>query len=107
MDLLYIWHDYRYQSKILFGIILTPAYDPKGQGHRQEFMLTFSVKDFKISSFLNPCIDLLYIWHDYRYWSKILFSTIPTPAYDLEGKVTDLEFYVKVLHQSFKDLLIF
>ena len=23
-------------------------------------------------------MDLLYIWHDYRYWSKILFSIIPT-----------------------------
>ena len=46
-------------------------------------------------------MDLLYIWHDYRYWSKILFDIIPTPAYDLEVKVTDLEIYVKVLHQSF------
>ena len=34
-------------------------------------------------------MDLLYIWHDYGYLSKILFSTIPT--YDLEVKVTDLE----------------
>ena len=41
-------------------------------------------------------MELLYIWHDYRYWSNILFSTIPTPAYDLEVKVTDLEIYVKV-----------
>ena len=39
-------------------------------------------------------MDLLYIWHDCRYWSKILFSTIPTPAYDLEAKVTDFEIYV-------------
>ena len=46
-------------------------------------------------------MDLLYIWHDYRYLSKILFSTIPNPAYDLEGKLTDLEIYVKVLPQSF------
>ena len=33
---------------------------------------------------------LLYIWHDYKYWSKILFSTILTPAYDLEVKVAEL-----------------
>ena len=46
-------------------------------------------------------MDLLYIWHDYRYWSKILFSTILTPAYDLEGKVKDLEIYVQVLRQTF------
>ena len=45
-------------------------------------------------------MDLLYILHD-RYWSKILFATIPAPAYDLEVKVTDLEIYVKVLRQSF------
>ena len=44
---------------------------------------------------------LLYIWHDYRYWSKILFSTFRTLAYDLKVKVMDLEIYVKVLRQSF------
>ena len=64
-------------------------------------MLKFCVKVFKISQFLNPCMELLCIWHDYRNWSKILFGTIPTPAYDLEVKVTDLEIYVKVLRQSF------
>ena len=46
-------------------------------------------------------MDLLYIWHDYRYWSKILFSSIPTPAYDLEVKVMDLEIYVTDLCRSF------
>ena len=52
-------------------------------------------------------MDLLYIWHDYRYWSKILLGTIPTPAYDLEVKVTDLEIDVKVLRQSFVSSLNF
>ena len=42
-------------------------------------------------------MDFIYIWHGYRYLSKILFGTIPTPAYDLEVKVMDLEIYVKVL----------
>ena len=46
-------------------------------------------------------MDLLYIWHDNRYWSIIFFGTTPTPAYDLEVKVMYLEIYVKVLHQSF------
>ena len=46
-------------------------------------------------------MDLPYIRLDYRYWSKILFGTIPSPAYDLEVNVTDLEIYVKVLRQSF------
>ena len=39
-------------------------------------------------------MDLLYIWHDYRCWSKTLFGTIHTPAHQLEVKVTDLEIYV-------------
>ena len=46
-------------------------------------------------------MELQNIWHDYRYWFKILFCTIPTPAYDLEVKVTDLEIHVKVLRQNF------
>ena len=32
---------------------------------------------------------------------KKFFGTIPTPSYDLEVKVADLEIYVKVLHLSF------
>ena len=51
-------------------------------------------------------MDLLYIWHDYRYWSKILFGTVPTPTYNLEIKVKDLEIYIKVLLQSFLNLII-
>ena len=46
-------------------------------------------------------MDLLYIWHDYRYWSESLFGTIPTPAYDLEVKVSDLEIYVKFCNKVF------
>ena len=46
-------------------------------------------------------MDLFYIWHDYRYWSKISFYTIPTPAYDLKVMVTDLEIYIKIKLQSF------
>ena len=46
-------------------------------------------------------MELHYIWHDYRYWSKCLFGTICTPANDLEVKVRDLEIFVKALRQSF------
>ena len=53
-------------------------------------MLKACVKDFKISQFLNPCMDLLYIWYDNRYWSKILFETTLTPAFDLKVKVTEI-----------------
>ena len=109
MGLLYIWHDNRYSSKILFSTILTPAYDLESkvmeiyvkfgvkvykisQFLNPCIMLKFSVKVYKISQFLNPCMDLLYIWHDHRYWSKILFSTISyLKIRDLEVKVTDSE----------------
>ena len=43
-------------------------------------------------------MDLLYIWYDNRYLSKILFGTTPTSVYDLKVKVTGLEIDVKVLH---------
>ena len=46
-------------------------------------------------------MDLLYMWQEYRYWSKILYGIISTPAYDLEVKITDLDIYVKILQQSF------
>ena len=36
-------------------------------------------------------MDLVYVWYDDSYWSKILFSTIPTAMHDLKVKVTDLE----------------
>ena len=46
-------------------------------------MLKFYVKVFKTSYFLNPLMDLVYIWYNYRCWSKILLSHIHTPAHDL------------------------
>ena len=47
--------------------------------------------NFKTLYFLNPQMDLAYIWYDHRRCSKILLSTIHTPDNDLEVKVTDLE----------------
>ena len=67
MDLLYNWYEYRCWSKILFGTIPTPANNLEVRGHRlRNFMLKFLHQSFKISKFLNPCMDLLYIWHNYR-----------------------------------------
>ena len=63
-------------------------------------MLKFCVKVFKISISKSLHGFTLYLaCYAYRYWSKILFATIPIPAYDLEVKVTEI--YVKVLRQSF------
>ena len=42
-------------------------------------------------------MNLVYIWYDLKCWSRILWSAVHTPAYDLEVKVTDLE----ILCESF------
>ena len=60
-------------------------------------MLKFYFKVFKTLYFLNPQMDLIYIWFNYRCWSKILLSTVHTPAQDLEVKVTHTEIYFNVL----------
>ena len=57
-------------------------------------MFKFYVKVFRTLYFLNPQMDLVYICYDYRSWSNILFSTIHTPAHNLEVKVTDLEIFM-------------
>ena len=52
-------------------------------------MLKFCVRVFKTSYFLNPEMDCVYIWYDYRCWFKHLYGTIHTPAHDLDVDVTD------------------
>ena len=49
-----------------------------------------NVKVFRTSLFPNFLLDLVHVWYDDRYWSKILLSNIPTPMYDLKVKVTEL-----------------
>ena len=50
------------------------------------------VKVFKTSLFPNLITDLIHLWYDYIYWSKILRNTIPTTLGHVKVKVTDLEF---------------
>ena len=47
------------------------------------------LKVFRTSLIPNPMMDLVHVWYDDRYWSKILHSTIPIPIHDLKVKVTD------------------
>ena len=49
------------------------------------------LKCFKSSYLPNHMIDLVHIWNDNRYRSKVLFIIIPTHAYDLNVKVIHLE----------------
>ena len=48
------------------------------------------VKVFKTSLFPNLITDLIHLWYDDTYWSKILRST--TTLGHVKVKVTDLEF---------------
>ena len=49
------------------------------------------VKVFKTSLFPYLITNLVHLWYDYTYWSKILHSTIPTTLGHVKVKVTDLE----------------
>ena len=40
-------------------------------------------------------MDLVHVWYDGRYWSKILRSTISIPVHILKVKVKDFEFLGK------------
>ena len=56
---------------------------------------TFMLKFFKSLHFPDQLIDLVHIWYDDRYSSKVIFSN--TPAHYLKVKVMDLAiFNVKV-----------
>ena len=46
-------------------------------------------------------MDLVHVWYDDGYESKILCSMIPNPVHDFEVKVTDLEFLYWILCLSF------
>ena len=97
IDLVHVWYDKRYGSKIVRTTIPTPMHDLKVKVRLRTFMLKFYVKVFRTSLFLNPVICLVHIWYDDRYESKILHSTISDPVSDLQVKVTELE----LLCQSF------
>ena len=40
--------------------------------NKELFIFKFCVKIFRTSLFPNPMMDLVHIWYDDRYWSKIL-----------------------------------
>ena len=72
VDLVHAWYDVGYPSKILHSTIPTPIYDLKVKVTDLElFILKFYVKVFRISLFPNPMMDLVHVWYDDRYWSKI------------------------------------
>ena len=46
-----------------------------------------------MSVYAKPLMDLIHLWYDGRYWSKILCSTIPFPVHELKVQIRDLEFF--------------
>ena len=102
MDLVHVWCDDRYWSKILHSTSPTPIHDLKVKvTDLTTFMLKYYVKVFRTSLFPNPEVYLFHVWYDDRCWSRILCSTIPNPIHDFEVKITDLEFLYWSLCLSF------
>ena len=62
---------------------------------------SFCVKVYKTSYFEDPLMDLVHIWHDGRYRSKIFISTIPTPGVALGSRSWTLKFCKKVTGSKF------
>ena len=85
-----------YQNKNLF----TCSSPEQHSGRLYWSLLSLASANVKVlcyilrtSIFPNHVMDLVHVWYDDRYWSKILCSTIPTPIHDRRKfKVTDLEF---------------
>ena len=51
-------------------------------------------------------MDLVHIWYDDRYRSKVSFSNTPTHAHDLKVKFTDFEILqIKYYVEVFKELV--
>ena len=67
---------------------------------------TFTLKFFKSSYFPKHTMDLVHIWYDDRYRSKVSFSNTPTHAHDLKVKFTDFEILqIKYYVIVFKELV--
>ena len=58
----------------------------------QNLNVNVFVKVFKTSLFPNLTTDLIHLWYDDIYWSRILRSTSHTTIGHVKVKVTDLEF---------------
>ena len=67
------------------------------------------VQVFKTSLFPNLITNLIHLWYDFTYWSKILGSTIPTTLghVKVKVKVTDLVFMLKFYVKFFRTSLCF
>ena len=97
MDFIHIWPDGRYRAKVFISTDSTP-------GDNLGVKLTILNFHKKVKTFVfkfiqlyhqDPLRNFICILHGDRYRSRVLLSMIPTLEYDLEVKVTDLEFSYK------------
>ena len=92
-DLIHLWYDDTYWSKIFAQYHPHHPRSCQCQGHRLRiFMLKFYVKVFRISLLLHLMMDLAPIWYHDIYWLKVFISTISTHDLDLKVEVKDLEY---------------
>ena len=112
MDLVHVWYDDRYWSKILHSTIPTPIHDLKGKVTYLELSCLSFTLSFRTALFPNPVVYLFNFWYDDRCWSKILCSTIPNPVHDFKVKVSDflywslcLSFYNVCFWEAFVGLI--
>ena len=96
MDLVYIWYDDRYRSKVLFSNTPNYAHGLKVKATDRTFMTKFGIKLFNSSYFSEHLMDLVYMLYVDRYRSKILFSNTLDHACGLEVRVTDRTFMLKL-----------
>ena len=65
------------------------------------------IKDFKTSLFPNLITDLIHLWFDDTYWSKILPSSVLNPLVHVKVKVTVVKIYMSKFNVNFQDLITF
>ena len=81
---------------ILCGTLPIPVHDLKVKV--TDLYVPVLCLSFYYVSVCELLMDLIHVWHDDRYWAKILCGTICIPVHDPMVKVTDLYFfYVKFL----------
>ena len=75
-----IWYHDRCWSKVFISIINTHDHDLVVEVTDLEFkMLKCFIKVFKTSLYPNLITNLIHLWYDDTYLSKILPSSVPTP----------------------------
>ena len=102
MDLVHVWCDDRYWSKILHSAIPTPIHHFKVKVTDLELLCQSLALKFLGPHYFQTLWWIWFMfWCDDRYWSKISHSAIPTSIHHFKIKVTDLELLCQSLALKF------